>query len=178
MSGGGSVVEVTDETFQSEVLEQSFQRRFGAELPETLNAGHGLLLSASELDESSKRIVEYLAKTHGVNINTAFFNFFVDGDRDCTGLLDVLTVDELELLAPEPWDEPRGEASDGDRRREDQERKDRAQPDAPHGVATILSLSQSVQLDRTVTRMRQGRCSRPTQRSFAPSTSPGATSSA
>lgn len=59
-------------------LEEAFREKFEASLPETLNANHSMLIVASELDESSKRIVEYLAKVHEVNINTAFFNVFAD----------------------------------------------------------------------------------------------------
>jgi hypothetical protein len=59
-------------------LEEAFRERFDAELPETLNGNHTMVVVASELDASSKRIVEYLAEVHGVGINTAFFRTFED----------------------------------------------------------------------------------------------------
>ncbi len=59
-------------------LQEAFRERFDASLPETLNSTHSMLIVASELDETSKRIVEYLAEVHGVNINTAFFRSFAD----------------------------------------------------------------------------------------------------
>jgi len=57
-------------------LEMAFQEKFGAELPEILNQSHSLVIVASELDASSRRIVEYLAETHGIAINTVFFSTF------------------------------------------------------------------------------------------------------
>ena len=53
-----------------------FNERFGSSIPETLNSDHSILIVAGEFDASSKRIVEYLAEAHGVNINSAFFNTF------------------------------------------------------------------------------------------------------
>jgi len=47
---------------------------FGIEVPEDLNGAHNMVIVASELDPSSKRIVEYLSKVHDVGINTLFFS--------------------------------------------------------------------------------------------------------
>ena len=57
-------------------LGEMFLERFDRPLPENLNDNHSMIIVASEFDPSSKRIVEYLAETHGVSINTAFFNVF------------------------------------------------------------------------------------------------------
>ncbi len=57
-------------------LSELFLERFDKPLPENLNDNHSMIIVASEFDPSSKRIVEYLAETHGVGINTAFFNVF------------------------------------------------------------------------------------------------------
>lgn len=57
-------------------LEQAFTERFDCPPPESLNSNHNMVIVASEFDASSKRIVEYLAKEHGVGINTVFFNIF------------------------------------------------------------------------------------------------------
>lgn len=59
-------------------LESAFSERFDAPLPEVLNGSHSIVIVAGEFDASSKRIVEYLAEEHGLNINTAFFNLFDD----------------------------------------------------------------------------------------------------
>jgi hypothetical protein len=63
-------------------LSEAFHRRFKQNIPETLNSSHNLLIVASGFDPSSRRIVEYLAETHGVSINTAFFSYFRDGDNE------------------------------------------------------------------------------------------------
>jgi len=60
-------------------LDEAFCERFGVdELPE-LNESHKLVLVASELDDSSERIITYLAEEYGVSINAVFFRVFRDG---------------------------------------------------------------------------------------------------
>jgi hypothetical protein len=63
-------------------LSETFQNHFSvSELPEPLNETHRLILVASELDDSSERIINYLAE-HGISINAAFFRVFRDGDSE------------------------------------------------------------------------------------------------
>jgi len=57
-------------------LEAAFRAKFGADLPETLNGDHRVLVVGSEIDASSERIIKYLSDTHGVNINAATFHYF------------------------------------------------------------------------------------------------------
>lgn len=58
-------------------LEEAFKRRFvDADLPETLNENHRLLIVASHIDASSERIIKYLSDAYGVNINAATFQYF------------------------------------------------------------------------------------------------------
>src|SRR5215213_1052862 len=57
-------------------LEESFQQKFGEELPDVLNESHAMLVVASEIDESTERIIKYLSDTYGVNINVAQFQYF------------------------------------------------------------------------------------------------------
>ena len=61
-------------------LAEAFLRHFGTEEAptDTFNEEHQLVLVASRLDESSERIVSYLANTHGVSINAIFFRTFED----------------------------------------------------------------------------------------------------
>lgn len=61
-------------------FEEAFKRRFGADLPETLNENHRLLIVGAEIDASSERIIKYLSDTYGVNINAATFQYFKDQD--------------------------------------------------------------------------------------------------
>lgn len=59
-------------------LEDAFRKRFQAELPETLNERHKMLIVASEYDTSSERIINYLSETYGVAINAVTFQYFRD----------------------------------------------------------------------------------------------------
>jgi hypothetical protein len=63
-------------------LSEAFHQSFDQNIPETLNSSHNLLIVASGFDPSSRGIVEYLAETHGVSINTAFFSYFHDGGNE------------------------------------------------------------------------------------------------
>ncbi|MBN9626302.1 MAG: hypothetical protein ABS38_06840 [Acidovorax sp. SCN 68-22] len=64
-------------------LDQAFCKRFGLkEMLDELNTEHELIIVASALDDSTERIVEYLAGYHGININAVFFRMFKDGDRE------------------------------------------------------------------------------------------------
>jgi len=57
-------------------LDESFAAKFEQPLPETVNSSHSLVVVASELDDSSERIIAYLADTHNVGINAVFFTTF------------------------------------------------------------------------------------------------------
>jgi hypothetical protein len=60
-------------------LDKDFQERFDAELDEeTLNESHQIIIVASELDESTERIISYL-NARDVAINAIFFQVFLDG---------------------------------------------------------------------------------------------------
>lgn len=66
-------------------LEELFRKRFGSELPESLNEEQRLVIVATELDPQSERIVQFLSSRHGVNINVVFFDYYRDGDREYVG---------------------------------------------------------------------------------------------
>jgi len=51
-------------------------------MPEELNAEHSLVIVASSFDDSTERIVNYLAELYGVHINAVFFRVFKDGERE------------------------------------------------------------------------------------------------
>jgi Endonuclease NucS len=57
-------------------LDTVFSEAFDIAVPENLNSVHNMVIIASELDASSKRIVEYLSKVHDLSINTLFFSTF------------------------------------------------------------------------------------------------------
>jgi hypothetical protein len=95
----GSWVRTLDETDIAEIFERFVQRekrdslsislndafckRFGVQdIPESLNESHHLVIVASEMDDSSERIVSYLSEHHGLQINAVFFRVYRDGDRE------------------------------------------------------------------------------------------------
>ncbi len=62
-------------------LDAAFADRFGAQIPDTVNESHELLIVAAELDEATERIIEYLVE-YSVPVNVVFFRVFKDGDRE------------------------------------------------------------------------------------------------
>jgi len=63
----------------SQSLDEAFQKRFGIALSEVeLNAAHQMVVVAARLDNSTERIVTYLAE-RGIPINVVFFEVFTDG---------------------------------------------------------------------------------------------------
>lgn len=87
-------------------LADAFRERFGAPIPENLNSSQSLVIVASELDDSSERIVQYLAERH-LQINTAFFQVYCDGPTEylvATWLMDQEEVRERsEARTKAPW---------------------------------------------------------------------------
>lgn len=93
--------------WQSRTLSTVFESAFGTPLPEAVNTGHSLVLVASELDDSSERIINYLADQYGVSINAVFFRFFQDAGSELLGrawLRDPLeTIEQAESRRRAPW---------------------------------------------------------------------------
>jgi hypothetical protein len=61
---------------KGETLAAAFQSKFRSDLPEVLNEHHAMLVVASEVDDSTERIIRYLSETYGVDINAVRFQFF------------------------------------------------------------------------------------------------------
>jgi hypothetical protein len=62
--------------FTGQSLPQIFADHYDFSIPATVNASHSMIIIASELDDSSERIVQYLSEEYGVPINALFFTFF------------------------------------------------------------------------------------------------------
>lgn len=60
-------------------LDAVYSDRFTSSPPETLNSSHQMLILASSMDDTTRRIVEYLSEEHDVGINVFFFNVFEHG---------------------------------------------------------------------------------------------------
>jgi hypothetical protein len=71
------VTQIADAHFGSgAAFEMAFRARFGVELPETMNAAHRIVIVAIEVDPSSERIIQYLSRNYGVDINALTFQYF------------------------------------------------------------------------------------------------------
>jgi hypothetical protein len=57
-------------------LTEAFAARFGSDLPDTINSDHRMIIVGSTIDDASERIIQYLSDVHGVNINSATFQYF------------------------------------------------------------------------------------------------------
>ena len=64
-------------------FEDAFREKFADDLPEVVNVRHRMYIVASSLDSSTERIIEYLSKVHGVDINATTFAYFKTEDREC-----------------------------------------------------------------------------------------------
>jgi hypothetical protein len=88
-------------------LPDLYRERYGKAVPDTLNASHQMIVVASEVDEATKRIIEYLSEEHDVGINASFFNIFgAEGHEWLTtdSLLDQEEVkDRAVKKARAPW---------------------------------------------------------------------------
>jgi hypothetical protein len=78
-------VEAIAKDFTGKTLPQAFSDHFKVSIPQTVNSNHSLIVLASELDDSSERIVQYLAEHYGVPINVLFFTFFKTTNGEFVG---------------------------------------------------------------------------------------------
>ena len=82
---GYSDLEALSQKHQERTLAAIFQGAFNSTIPETVNENHSMVVVASELDDSSERIISYLAERHDLSINAVFFRFFNDGATEHLG---------------------------------------------------------------------------------------------
>jgi Endonuclease NucS len=77
------VTAIYAEQYPGQHFEQAFADRFGAvDPPESLYEDHRLVVVASELDNSTERIIAYLSANYGVPVNAVFFRHFKEGDNE------------------------------------------------------------------------------------------------
>lgn len=90
-------------------LDEAFCEHFNVtEMPETINDSHELVIVASALDDSTERIVNYLADEYGVAFNAVFFSFFKDGEKEYLSRVWLIDPSEAEVRVvekrnEEPW---------------------------------------------------------------------------
>lgn len=64
-------------------FDTAFAERFGGTpTPDDLNEAHSITVVASDLDDSTERIVQYLSSTYSVPINVMLFRYFSDQGND------------------------------------------------------------------------------------------------
>lgn len=104
---GYKEIDAIGSKYLSKSLSAAFAEHFGAQLPENVNTNHSMLIVASELDDSSERIVQYLSDDYNVNINAIFFSFFKAAEQEILGrawLMDPEEVqDRAESRKQAPW---------------------------------------------------------------------------
>ncbi len=88
-------IETISQRFYSKPLPEAFRDYFGYSLPKTINTNHSIIVLASELDESSERIVEYLSEEYSVPINVLFFKFFKSESGEFLGRAWLQDPEEL-----------------------------------------------------------------------------------
>ncbi|MDQ2769523.1 MAG: DUF91 domain-containing protein [Bacteroidota bacterium] len=77
-----NLVNIFDSHYGNKDLGQAFKARFEIELPEKINENHRIIIVASELDNSTERIINYLTDNFGVPINAVFFRYFTDNNNE------------------------------------------------------------------------------------------------
>ncbi|MGF1524907.1 MAG: hypothetical protein ACFBSF_21485 [Leptolyngbyaceae cyanobacterium] len=77
---GEEVVQRAETYFnqRNQEFRDAFQSKFGTEIPDVINAQHRILIVGSEIDSSTKRIINYLSEHGEININAANFQYFGD----------------------------------------------------------------------------------------------------
>ena len=93
--------------YKDKSLPVMFDSYYESSLPENVNNNHSMLIVASELDDSSERIIKYLTEEYKVSVNAIFFNFFRDGTSEYLGRAWLLDQEEIQNKADSrkqrPW---------------------------------------------------------------------------
>jgi hypothetical protein len=72
--------EIAERHFKGTDLETAFRGKFKDDLPEVINERHAMRVAASEIDDSTERIIRNLSESYGVDINAVRFQFFQAAD--------------------------------------------------------------------------------------------------
>jgi hypothetical protein len=86
-------------------FEVAFEEKFGGGSLDAMNEEHKILIVASELDNSTERIVNYLSSNYGVPINAVFFQYFKDGEAEYLSrswLIDPVQVEKQASKTAKP----------------------------------------------------------------------------
>jgi hypothetical protein len=89
-------IETITKAFTGKLLAQAFNDHYGSAIPQTVNGDHSMVILASQLDDSSERIVEYLSEQYKVPINVLFFTFFKTASGEFLGRAWLKDPEELQ----------------------------------------------------------------------------------
>ena len=70
------IQDIAENYFKDRILEEVYQDYFHREMPDSINEEHRMLVVGSEIDSSSRRIINYLFENYGIAINAITFNYF------------------------------------------------------------------------------------------------------
>jgi hypothetical protein len=70
------IQQIAAKYFKEGDLKSAFSAKFKTEFPEVINEHHAMRVVASEIDDSTERIIRYLSEIYGVDINAVRFQFF------------------------------------------------------------------------------------------------------
>jgi hypothetical protein len=91
-----------DKCLPSELSEE-FKKRFGIEMPEILPEDHRMIIVATQVDPSAERIVKYLRKKHGVEIDIVLVKYArIAGEHEVLVRALLLPESARPLARPRP----------------------------------------------------------------------------
>lgn len=96
---GREELEKFTRSFLNEEFDAVFKEHFRFEVPDTVNERQRMIIVASFVDTKTSRIVEYLSRTYGVDINCVSFSYFKTDDGEFLLRSDLLSEDDVERRA-------------------------------------------------------------------------------
>jgi hypothetical protein len=94
-------------------FEKVFEEKFGTPPPEKINQEHDILIVASEMDNETERIINYLSDNYSVPINVVFFKFFKDGTSEYISRSWLIDPSEVEEKSSKLGSQNKGETWNG-----------------------------------------------------------------
>lgn len=77
------ILQIFKDTYgNTKSFEKSFVDKYDENPPEEINEEHDMLIVATNLDNETERIINYLSKYYNVPINVVFFKFFKDDNTE------------------------------------------------------------------------------------------------
>lgn len=84
-----------------ESFEKAFEEEFDTDkMPDELNHSHSMLIVATQIDDASERIINYLSNTYEVAINAVTFQCFKDGSDEYIARTFLIEPDQQIIKKP------------------------------------------------------------------------------